>query len=113
MPMSVGVAHSDYSNAQVAEATDVELLGPGDKIQQEMARRSIRRITSLNTFANSNETEMQGVSATGGPIIRTKVKFTIQSGRTLTIWVKNRSGSALTTGSVLTFSGHIYGRWLV
>ncbi len=111
-PMTVGISHGDYSAGEIGEATDVELLGPADKIQQEQADRLVRKITTLRGDGLNTQVEMKGLNRDGGPIIRTKWRFVIENGKTPAIWIKNRSGAALTTGATLRWDGYIYGRWL-
>ncbi len=111
-PMTVGIAHGDYSTVEVGEATDVELLGPAGKIQQEQADRLVRKITTLRSDGVGVNTEMKGLNRDGGPIIRTKWRFVVENGKVPAIWLKNRSGAAFTTGATLRWDGYIYGRWL-
>ncbi len=113
IPTDIGLAHGDYSATEVKEATEVVLLGPGSKIEQEQSRRQVRKTGVMNAFVDSGNTEMQMIGRDGSRYVRTKIKFVAQSGKSLKIYVKNRSGAALTTGAILRFSGDIYGRWLV
>ncbi len=46
-PMSVGVAHSDYTDAELVEGLDNEFLGPADQIAQERSTRKIRNLGQL------------------------------------------------------------------
>ncbi len=113
MPMQLGVAHSDYSNVEVGEALAVALLGPGNKVEQERTRRLVRKVAPMNEFANSAETELTMIGQNGSRVVRTKVKFVVQNGKMLNFWIRNNSGGALTTGSILNVNGYIYGRWIL
>ncbi len=109
LPAEWGVCHGDYTVAQVNENLNVALLGPGNKIQQEQARRLVRRggvFKSDPVLTTKLQTDFAGMK-------RIKLKFVVQDGKALQIWIKNRSGSPLTTGSQLVWSGTLYGRWLL
>ncbi len=112
-PHELGIAHSDYTDVEIKENLDVVLLGPGSKIELERTRRLVRKVGVANTFVNSGQTILEFIEKNGSRIIRTKWKFTVQNGKTLDIWVQNRSGATLTTGATLRWSGTIYGRWLI
>ncbi len=105
-PMMVYVAHSDYSSTEINEHIDVTFLGPGNKIEQERARRLVRIVGQLKS-------ESEAATRLKMPTKRTKLKFVIQNGKILSIAVNNRSGAALTTGATLRWSGKIYGRWIL
>ncbi len=112
-PSTLVLAHGDYTDAQIAEALTVKLLGPGNKIEQERSRRLVRK---LGVFQGSNvnvETELKMIGKGGAPNPKTNVKFVIESAKTMKIGIQNRSGGAFTTGAILEFDGMIYGRWLL
>ncbi len=113
IPCTVGISHSDYSVTEIDEATDVELLGPGSKIEQERARRLVRKVGSVNESPLATQVQIPLIGRNGSRVIRTKCKFLVSSGKTLDIWLKNRTGSTITTGTILRFDGYIYGRWIV
>ncbi len=112
-PHTCGFAHGDYTVTEIKEALEVKLLGPGNKIEQERARRLIRK-TGIFVAETEAQTKLnlQG-RVSGGASTRTKIKFTVQSGKTLNFWVFNESGGALATGASLRWQGTVYGRWLV
>ncbi len=114
-PMNCGLSHSDYSDAQLLENLDNEFLGPGDKIQQEQSRRSVRQAGVLHSEGGlaGSATDLVLIGAGGSRVNRVKCKFLISSGKAMDLWIWNRSGGALTTGSSVRFSGSLYGRWLV
>ncbi len=105
-PISVGLAHNDYTVTEIAEATDVTLTGPGSKIEQERSRRLVRKVGTFRGL-ESNEILKNGVD------IRTGMKFTIEDGKMIEVWAQNRSAATLTTGAVVEVEGVAYGRWLV
>ncbi len=114
-PMTVGCSHSDYTVAQILENLDNEMLGPGNKIEQEQSRRSVRTAGPMHSEGGlaGSATDLVLIGSDGSRIPRMKCKFLVSSGKTLDIWVWNRSGAALTTGSTLRWAGTIYGRWLI
>ncbi len=103
-PISVGVAHSDYSVGEIGENLDAELTDPDDKIQQERARRLVRRSGMFPGLA-SNEVLNQGTP------LRTTMKFSVGDTFNPSIWARNLGPSALTTGAIVQLDGTLYGRW--
>ncbi len=112
-PMVGGFAHGDYDAAEVVENLDVVFLGPGSKIEQERSRRLVRKTGMYNSQEVGHTTmALQGRRAVGG-LTRTTLKFVINSGKSLNLFIQNISGSALTTGASLRYNGTVYGRWLI
>ncbi len=102
-PISVGVSHSDYTAAEVEEA--LEATGSwavNDKVAQEQARRQVRAAGQF-----SGEVAGDEVLNDGKPM-RLKLGFYVEIGQTLDIWAWNRSGAALTTGSILKCAGIVW-----
>ncbi len=105
-PYAVGYSHGDYSATEVKEGIDASPTGPADTIQIERARRMIRKAGSFDgLLVNENLND--------GKPLRTRIKFTMPSGKQLKFWVLNKSGGAQTTGNLIQLSGTIYGRWRV
>jgi len=103
-PLQFGFSHSDLSDTEIKEALEAELTDPDDIIAKERARRPVRRVgqfSGLNTDDIFND----------GRVKRVRIKFSVGDGFTLDAWIKNRSGSALTTGANLGVTGTLYGRW--
>ncbi len=111
-PSDMGVAHGDYSVAEIAEKLNVSLLGPGSKIEQEQSRRLVRY---AGTFLQSEAaaTVMRLFSRFGSAITRIRIGFTVQSGQNLKVYIHNRSGAVFTTGATFRYSGTLYGKWLL
>ncbi len=105
-PTSWGVCHSDYSVTEVNEQLNVALLGRGSKIEQERARRLVRKGGQLVHLTAEDELIPLDRSH------RIKMRYMIQEGFANEIWFKNRSGSALTTGAIAEWEGTIYGRFV-
>ncbi len=111
-PMFLGWAHGDYSDPEIEENLEVSFLGPGDKVAQERARRLVRK-SGILLPEELLHTTMRLSGKTGEGLVKTKLRFVINSGKNLSIWVYNKSGATLTTGSSLRFQGTVYGRWLI
>ncbi len=112
-PMSVVLAHGDYTAAEVAEHLVVKLLGPGNKTEQERARRLVRKVGPLYGSPQADQTTMQLQGRDGPGIVRTTLKFIVNSGKTLDIGVFNNSGATLTTGATMRVTGMVFGRWII
>ncbi len=111
-PMVGGFAHGDYDAAEVAENLDVVFLGPGTKIEQERSRRLVRK-TGMYHSGPVNSTMLLSGRRSDSGLTRTSLKFVINSGKTLNLFLQNISGSALTTGASLRYNGTVYGRWIL
>ncbi len=101
-PLRVGVAHSDYSDAEVEEW--IENNGSwdeGDLVQQEVARRKIRYVGAFQMLSPDEVLN-------DGRIIRTKLGWIADSGESLKIWAYNASGAApMTTGAIVGVAGEV------
>ncbi len=112
-PSMIILAHGDYSVAEIAENLVVKLLGPGNKIEQERARRQVRKVGPM--YGNDLETQvsMQLAGKSGPGLVRTALKFLINSGKTLSVGFYNNSGATMTTGASVRVTGTVYGRWII
>jgi len=104
-PILVGIAHSDYSSAEI-EAFIENSAGwnVGNEVQKEISRRKIRIVGSfLSSVADSSGI---AVLNEGRPIC-TKCNWMLNTGQTLKIWVYNQGDSAIgTTDPDLSVFGH-------
>lgn len=112
-PSVLGLAHGDYSAAEIAENLVVKLLGPGTKIEQEQQRRLVRKAGTFHGNQINTHIEMKMDGARGPGSQRVKLRFVIQSGKTMDVFVFNKSGAVYTTGATCKFFGTIYGRWIL
>lgn len=105
-PIAVGVAHGDFTAAEVEEYLELNYQDPHNKIDAERATRGrwIRTIAIFDGVA-SDEKVNNGVN------IRTKLNFLIED-EGFNIWAWNKDSSSLTTGSVIECVATIYGRWV-
>ncbi len=95
----VGVAHSNYTDAEIEEF--IENTGSwdeGDLSNQEIGKRKIRIVGSFPAVTSD-------MVLNDGKPIKTKLGFILNQGISLRLWGYNRSGAALTTGSIVLISG--------
>ncbi len=103
-PILVGVAHSDYTDAEITEfIVNAGGWNEGNKIAQEQASRKIRRV---GTFQNPPDITTLAVLNDGRPI-KTKLNWILLQGQSLRLWAFNTGSSALdTTVPVVHANGH-------
>ena len=106
-PILFGVAHSDYTDAEI-EAV-IESTGSwavGDLVQsKEVAKRLVRII---GQFASNEPAATVDVSWNNGRPVKTKLNWMLNTGQTLNLWAYNKSASALsTTVPIVVCSGHV------
>ncbi len=98
-PLQVGLAHSDYSAAEIEEA--LEAVGnwdEGDLVAREQGKRRVR---SVGEFAGLDAVEVLN----DGKALFIKMMFPLENGITLKTWARNNTGSTRTTGGNVRFSG--------
>ncbi len=99
-PLLIGVSHSDYTLAEVEEWIEqTQSWDLGDKIAQERARRSIRRI---GIFASGLDKHAEVLN--DGRPMRTKCGFMLLPGQGANLWVYNMGGQS--TGDGCTIQGY-------
>ena len=101
-PIMVGVAHIDYTAAQIESWLEaIDTWDEGDLLAQEVNKRLIRKIgvfsspRSDTAFSHLND----------GKPIRTKLNWLLKSGETVQFWFYNQGSSAFTTGPHVLISG--------
>ncbi len=105
-PLEFGVAHGDYTVAELKEYVNANLTDPSDKIAQEHSRRLVRR------FGTFSATDVNW-SPNNGMEKRIPLRFSIGDGKSLIGWCMNHSGAGMNTGTIITFTGTIFGRWQI
>ncbi len=97
-PLEVGVAHSDYTAAEIEECLEAGgSYDIGDKIATEQANRLVRSIGTLS----AEEPRLND-----GRPIKTRLNWLIATGDSLQIWVLNTDDAApVTTGASLEVNG--------
>ncbi len=104
-PITFGVAHSDYSDAEIeAVLENAASWDQGSKVEQEIAKRLVRQI---GVFVSKTESAIEDVEFNDGKPMKTKLNWRLNSGDTLKMWAYNISASALsTTVPTLRCNGH-------
>ncbi len=106
-PITVGVAHSDYTDAEVEEF--IENAGSwsqGNKVAQEVARRKIKIVGVFSTEAGSSASDVNVLA--DGRLIRTKLNWMLTTGQTIRIWAFNEGSNPIgTTTPDLDVKGHV------
>ncbi len=101
-PIVVGVAHSDYTAAEIEECLEAQAAwDSGNLVAREQARRKVRTVGTF-AVASANET------LNDGRPIKTKLNWYTQLGETLDIFIWNKSGATLTTGGIVVVDGRVY-----
>jgi len=100
-PIAVGVAHSDYSAAEILEYLTLATgFDRGDKIAQERQGRRIRRV---GVFGGG----LADISLNDGVPIKIKLNWVLTEGDTVQSWALNLDAATLTTGTFLNIQGHL------
>ncbi len=105
-PIMVGVAHSDYTDAEVEEWAElVTSWSRGDQISQEKNRRKIRQV---GVFHSTGITSPNAIMVLNdGKPITTKCKWMVFSGQTIRYWAYNMGENSLaTTAPDVNIEGH-------
>jgi len=104
-PIAFGVAHSDYSDAEIeAVLEQAGSWSEGSKIEQEVAKRLVRQI---GVFTSDNLAGTVDLEFNEGQPVKTKLNWRLATGDTLKMWAYNLSASALaTTVPIMRCIGH-------
>ncbi len=104
-PLVVGLNSGDLSVTEIAEKLDAKPVSQTDRIAMERSRRPVRNTGRFSGAA-------VGETLNDGQPIRTPLKFILDTGIELALWVRNKSGATLTTGTVVRVTGTLYMRWM-
>ncbi len=105
-PILFGVAHSDYSDAEIEAVIEASnSWNVGDLLAQEVGKRKVRII---GTFAAEiKSAELTDVRFADGRLVKTKLNWMLNTGQTLRMWAYNISASALATSDpAMRANGH-------
>ncbi len=102
-PIQVGLAQGDLTTTEIAESIQASPVSKSDIIAIERARRPVRR---TGVFSGAAAAE----SLNDGRKIRTKLRFTVDTGLEVSMWAMNK-GTALTTGTLISVQGMLYANW--
>ncbi len=103
-PIIVGVAHSDYTAAEIEEFLEQQgSWDEGDLIAQEVRKRKIRVI---GTFPATGISLTDITVLNDGLPIHTKCGWYLTTGKSVDFWFYNAGSGNLVTGSFVTITGH-------
>ncbi len=104
--MEFGLAHSDYSAAEIEECLEASTsMAVGDKLANERANRLVR---SLGTITGNQNVALGEAAFNDGNPIHVKLNWLLEIGQNLTIWMKNSSGTIYSTGSSISVLGDLW-----
>ncbi len=103
-PLLVGIAHSDYTSAEIEEwIENTAGWAEADQIGQEIGRRKIRKV---GIFENTGSVSDASV-LNDGRMVHTKLGWILTSGQTLRTWAYNLgTGAYATTDPSVDIQGH-------
>jgi len=103
-PILVGLAHSDYSDAEIEAWLELtSSWAEGNLVaSKEVANRLCRRVGIFDTPA----TLALATSLNDGKAIKTKLNWLLIEGQTIKVWAYNMGTSALTSGAIVHIQGH-------
>ncbi len=100
-----GLAHSDYTTAEVEEAIEAGgSVDIGDKVAQEQANRLVRTIGMMAGQPGTGAS----LSFNDGRRWKTKLNWHIGIGKSLRLWVRNGSDTVYTDGANLVVVGDMW-----
>ncbi len=104
-PLWVGIAHSDYTDAEIEEwIEEGASWSEGDMIAtREINRRLIRQV---GTFMNLTAATAGANALNEGRPITTKCGWMLTTGQTVRFWVYNSGTGTLTTGALMHVNGY-------
>ncbi len=105
-PITVGVAHSDYTDAEIeAVIENTGSWNEGNKVQQEVSKRLVRVIGTFPITQAATE-GAQTFVLNEGMKIKTKLNWILTTGQSLRLFVYNGGSSALTGSASVFMYGH-------
>lgn len=104
-PFLVGIAHSDYTAAEVeAWIEQTQSWNEGDLIGQEIAKRKIRIVGTFHNFGDAATT----FTLNDGKPIATKLGWILIQSQQLSLWAYNLGTAAVaTTVPTVNVQGHV------
>ncbi len=100
-PITVGLAHSDYTVTEIKQAIEsAGAISQGSKIEQEQANRLVR---TIGTFGGLDTEALND-----GKPIKTRLNWRINVGDVVNLWAYNENNGAMDTGAVVHASGPMH-----
>ncbi len=101
-PLIFGVALGDYSDAEIEQCIEAQGgIDVADLVTQEAANRFVRQ---LGSFSGG---EVAGEYNDGRPV-KARLNWAVPIGQNLKLWVYNEDAGALTTGTIISFTGDMW-----
>ncbi len=101
-PIRVGLAHSDYSDAEIEEFLEAtDSWNEGNLVAREVSSRKIREV---GVFSGESTDE----TLNDGKPLKTTLRWILLQGQTITVWAYNASGAQLNTGGFVGAAGHVW-----
>ncbi len=102
--MTFGVAHSDYTSAEIEECIEAQAsIDRGDKFAQEQANRLVRTIGTFQKASGASDGEFNS-----GKMTKIRLNWKMNTGDTLNLWFRNGSDTIYTTGSDILVNGSLW-----
>jgi len=99
-----GVAHGDYTNAEIEECLEAtNSINPGDKVTQERANRLVRYIGKFEKGAAG-----ESGSFNDGKRIKIRLNWPMAIGQNLVIWCRNGGSNVWTSGADILIDGNLW-----
>jgi len=103
-PLYVGLAHSDYTDAEILEWYNAQgSWDQGDLVAQEQGRRKCRKIGIFDGEL-ANENLNNGIEVT------VPLRMIVEEGATLELFSVNEGGATRTTGGVVELHGTVWAK---
>ncbi len=104
-PLDAGLAGEDYTVTEIGECLNAQPL----RAQGTEYEKSNRKVRTFVLFTGAGVDRVP--EGTEG-VVRRKMFLRAPAGQVpASVWIRNRSGAALTTGGFLEISGTYWGRW--
>lgn len=107
-PLEVGIAHGDYTDAEIEEWREATAaISRGDEIAREQMNRKCRHVGTFGLDSGGDASVLND-----GRPIKTRLNWVIATGDTVKVWIYNRSGGPLTSGSEVVVAGSAFIRFV-
>ncbi len=102
-PLEVGVAHSDYTLAEIEAWIELPTSWKEtDMLDREILSRKIRRIAMFDFPVGGTG----AYTVNDGKAVKTKLNWIVTNGQGLVFWIYNRGTVALADNANVDISGH-------
>lgn len=105
-PIEWGICHSDLTSPELEQYLNLQDFPDYDDIGEQEVRLRGKFVRRLGMFANVSNSADEITN--DGNYSRYKIRMRVGETHDLHMWVHNRSGATLTTGSNLYITGKLY-----